>query len=216
MKRIETAVIEDAARTVGFDDARIVPCTGNICKAKENAPFETKSILVLFSKYRPAKKAGEGRINVSAYYAVSGAAYQKAGSLAGQLTAMGVPALRDSGLPARSVALLAGGGMGQNGFYYHPQFGSLVHIQTVRLGIKAQTGAMKARTVCLRCGACGRACPTGAVTDAGVIYSKCLRSHMDRDIPGDMKPFVYQLLGCEKMPDRLPDERRRNGRFARL
>lgn len=195
---MERAAILNAARAAGFDDARIVPCTDDVCKSKESAPFETKSILVLFSKYRPVEETADGRINVSAYYAASNAAYQKAGELAGRLDADGVPALRDSALPARRIALLAGGRMGKNGFYYHPQFGSLVHIQTVRLGVEARAEAAEPRAGCLDCGACLRACPTGAVTDGGVNYSICLRSHMDRAVPDGMKPFIYQLLGCEK------------------
>lgn len=197
-------MILNAARIAGFDDARIVSCTDDVCRAKEGAPFETKSILVLFSKYRPRENYESGRIGVSAYYAASNQAYASAGMLAEQLTAMGIPAVRDSALPARRIALSSGGCIGKNGFYYHPEFGSLVHIQTVRLGIDAPTESNESRAQCLHCGACMRACPAGAITDAGADVSKCLRGHMDGIVPDGMKPFIYQLLGCEKCQTACP------------
>ncbi len=186
----------------GFDDARIVPCADT---PKKDVPFQTESVLVLFSKYCPADQSAKGRIRVSAYYAASNAAYEKAGALADALCAIGIPALRDSALPAKSTALLAGGSIGKNGFYYHPALGSLVHIQTVRLGVKTEKcGVLKPGAACVSCGACRQACPTGAITDGGVDGSRCLRSHMDRSVPDDMKPFVYQLLGCEKCQTACP------------
>ena len=59
---MDTGVILNAARIAGFDDARIVSCTDDVCRAKEGAPFETKSILVLFCTlahglFLPRKKA---------------------------------------------------------------------------------------------------------------------------------------------------------------
>jgi epoxyqueuosine reductase QueG len=197
MKKIDSGALFDLARAAGFDDARIVQCTDYDCKSKENAPFETKSILVLFSHYRPGGGRTDGRIGISAYYAVSNKAYANAGMLAERLAVNGIPALRDSGLPARRIALLSGGHLGKNGFYYHPDFGSLVHIQTIRLGAEVRANDSRTRAECLHCGACINACPAGAVTDAGVDASKCLRSHMDGAVPDGMKPFIYQLLGCE-------------------
>ncbi len=197
MNAIDFSAVLDAAHAAGFSGARIVPCADGICRPREDAAFQTKSILVLFSRYRPEGKSGKGRIGISAYYAASNKAYADAGMLAERLAAMGIPARRDSTLPARSAALLTGGHIGKNGFYYHPEFGSLVHIQTIRLGIEAQEKGSKVHAECLHCGACASACPAGAITDAGVDVSKCLRSHMDGAVPDSMKPFVYQLLGCE-------------------
>jgi epoxyqueuosine reductase QueG len=159
--------------------------------------------LVLFAKYHPAEKSPAGRIGVSGYYAASNAAYARAGALAAQLQKEGVPALRDASLPARSLALLGGGRMGKNGFYYHPGFGSLVHIQTVRLAFAA-AGPAAGPQACLACGACIRACPTGALGPGGLDVSKCMRSHMDGHVPDGMKPHLYQLLGCEKCQTACP------------
>lgn len=205
MKTFETQAVLNMSAAAGFDDACIVPCAD---MPKKDAPFKTESILVLFSRYRPAAQSEKGRIRVSAYYVASNEAYAKAGALADALCAIGIPALRDSALPAQSTALLAGGSIGRNGFYYHPVFGSLVHIQTVRLGIKAEgNGPLKPGNVCRDCGACMRACPTGAVGDGGVDVSKCLRSRMDKGVPDEMKPFIYQLLGCEKCQSACPINR---------
>jgi len=204
MKTIDSGEILSAARAAGFDDARIVPYTDDGCKTKDGAPFKTKSILVLFSRYAARGGAGAGCIGVSAYYAASNRAYLAAGLLAERLSAEGIPALRDSALPARRIARMTGGCIGKNGFYYHPAFGSLVHIQTIRLGVSAEAEAEAAGEKCRDCGACARACPTGAITAAGVDAARCLRSHMDGVIPDDMKPFVYQLLGCEKCQSACP------------
>lgn len=178
------------AREYGFDDARIAPADGG-------------SILVLFLAYAPAPPTGGDRINVSSYYITSNRAYEKAGLLADELTRTGLPARRDSSLPAKMTALKTGGRIGKNGFYYHPKLGSLVHIQTIALGMPYNSQAA-APEKCADCGKCALACPAGAITGAGVDYSKCVRSHMNGTAPDELKPFLYQLYGCEKCQTACP------------
>ena len=174
----------------GFDDARI-------------APGETGSILVLFSAYSPAQPCGEGRISLSSYYTASNRAYGNAALLAEKLCAAGIAAKRDSSLPAKEIALKTGGFIGKNGFYYHPVLGSLVHIQTVALDLDCVEEA-HGPDKCAGCGKCMRSCPAGAITDAGVNYESCVRYHMNGAVPDELKPFVYQLYGCEKCQSACP------------
>lgn len=169
----------------GFDDARI-------------APWGEGSVLVLFARYAPALTTEADRICISSYYVASNRAYLNAAKLAEALCAFGIPAKRDAELPAKKAALACGGWIGKNGFYYHPAFGSLVHIQTLLLEEQFDSVPEPTAKGCAGCGACIAACPGGAVTNTGVEYSRCLRKHMNGTIPDDLKPHVYQLYGCEK------------------
>ena len=190
MKDLELQMIAALAREYGFDDARF-------------APWDSGSVLVLFSAYRPAQIAGGDRIYVSAYYIASNRAYENAGLLAEKLNGMGIAAKRDSSLPAKKIALLTGGCIGKNGFYYHPELGSLVHIQTIALAAPYEGEAAEPK-ICADCGRCAQACPAGAITEEGVDYTRCVRNHMNGRIPDDLKPFVYQLYGCEKCQTACP------------
>jgi epoxyqueuosine reductase QueG len=175
----------------GFDDAQI-------------APWGEGSMLVLFARYSPAQNTDKEAISVSPYYIVSNRAYANAGKLAEELCGLGIPAKRDSSVPAKKAALAAGGWIGKNGFYYHIAFGSLVHIQTVLLELKAEAVPQPAEKKCGDCSACAASCPCGAILKSGVDYSRCLRGYMNGTIPDDLKPYVYQLYGCEKCQTACP------------
>lgn len=190
MGDMEFEKIADLAGEYGFEGAQIAPGDGG-------------SVLVLFSAYSPAPASGDDRINVSAYYVASNKAYQNAGLLAEKLREAGIAAVRDSSMPAKTIALKTGGRIGKNGFYYHPELGSFVHIQTIALDLP-YTGEAAKPEQCADCGKCARACPAGAISDKGVDYSKCVRNHMNGTIPDEMKPFVYQLYGCERCQTACP------------
>ncbi len=185
------AIIKEAQQ-YGFDDARI-------------APWGMGSVLVLFARYAPAQSGDASHIHVSSYYIASNRAYANAEKLAEALSGMGILAQRDSSLPAKHAALATGGWIGRNGFYYHPAFGSLVHIQTLLLAELPAGGVAPAMdSGCNHCGACINACPCGAVTEDGLVYSRCLRTHMNGTVPDELKPFVYQLYGCERCQTACP------------
>ena len=190
MKDFRLEQTAELAREYGFMDARIAPGNGG-------------SILVLFSVYSPAQKCGADRINISSYYTVSNRAYENAGLLAEKLNTIGVQAKRDSSLPAKKIALQTGGCIGKNGFYYHPELGSLVHIQTIALDLSCVVPPAKPEK-CLECGACAKACPSGAITEMGVDYGRCVRNHMNGTVPDELKPCLYQLYGCEKCQTACP------------
>lgn len=179
------------AAAFAFNDAKIVP-------------WETGSVLVLFAKYTPAEHLRADSVCVSAYYAASHAAYVNAGKLADALREDGILAKRDASLPAKQIAIRSGGWMGKNGFYYHPSFGSLVHIQTLLLNAVAQPACGPSSPGCKNCGMCIAACPCGAISQNGADRSKCMRSHMNTVVPDEYKPHIYQLFGCEKCQTACP------------
>jgi len=79
-----------------------------------------------------------------------------------------------SPLAERETALSAGlGVMGENGLLIHPRYGSFFFIGAFFFNCVLMPNKAKAEPEkCLSCGACKKACPTGAVTDPK--REKCL------------------------------------------
>lgn len=190
------------ALTLGFDDVRFAAARG--LPPDRRPSDDLACVAVLFKAYRPADAAPPGHMALSAYYAASHFAYRAASAFAARLTAAGARALHTAALPAKAAALLTGGFMGDNGFYYHPALGSLVCIQTVMTDAFAPDAPGQSAKACLHCGACARACPSGGVGD----LQRCLRYHSGGLIPDALRGHVYQLLGCEKCQAACPQNAR--------
>jgi len=183
--------IKKIALINGFTDARA-------------ASWGEGSVLVLFANYMPIHEMNPCRIGMSAYYVASNRGYKNALAVEEALIAIGIRAKRDTTLPAQQAALACGGWIGKNGFYYHPEFGSLVHIQTIVLEDKIECAQFSSQAKCSDCSICIAACPAGAITESGADYSRCLRNHMNGVIPDELKPYIYQLYGCEKCQTACP------------
>lgn len=191
------------ARAAGFDDIRLARADGlpeseGLLPPRALLPGAA-CVAVLFMAYRPAAEPAPGSIALSPYYVASHRAYHAARAVAEYLRERGADALHTAAVSAKGAALATGGFLGDNGFYYHPELGSLVCIQTVLTNaLTPQTYA--AAGGCLHCGVCAAACPSRAVGRAG----DCLRVHLNGCVPEALRGDVYQLLGCERCQSACP------------
>lgn len=194
------------ARVLGVDDVRFAPAQGSLAFSKTEhyelgALIKGAScIILLFTGYLPAGPAPEGFMPLSSYYVASHTGYRAAKAVAAQIRESGFSALHDTHLPARAAALRTGGFIGANGFYYHDRLGSCVSIHTILTDAFLPDNYAPAANLCSRCGACKAACPSGATAD----LSRCLRKHINQEIPEALRGDIYQILGCEKCQQACP------------
>lgn len=160
----------------------------------------TTCLINLFTRYLPAKGAPEGFMPLSAYYVASNTGYHAAKALSTWLREQGASALHDDVLPARAAALRSGGFIGDNGFYYHDEFGSYVAIHTILTDAFPPDETAPVENRCTHCGLCADACPSNATAD----LSRCLRKHINYEIPEALRGDVYQILGCERCQSACP------------
>ena len=116
-----------------------------------------------------------------------------------------------SPIDERHAAAAAGLGiLGDNGLLIHPRYGSLVFIGEIfsDLEAPADTPVFPVRT-CEHCGACRRACPTGALE----LRGDCLSELTQRK--GDLPEEAFRLMrhhrtvwGCDLCQTACPHTRR--------
>jgi epoxyqueuosine reductase QueG len=198
--------IAERAKALGFDDIRFARADGDITDTSGKAVSVqsllpgAESVIVLFSRYVPAREPLKGSMALSPYYVASNNAYGGAKRLAAFIESEGGAALHTASISAREAALRTGGFIGDNGFYYHETYGSLVCIQTI-LTNAARPGVYgTARRECLHCSKCRSGCPSGGVGNTG----DCLRRHMHGVVPEALRGGVYELFGCEKCQSACP------------
>ncbi|MGI6168739.1 MAG: 4Fe-4S double cluster binding domain-containing protein [Christensenellales bacterium] len=156
------------------------------------------SILIVLTQTRPFSDFPPGFGPYPAYYADSNRAYFSAKELAKTLRERGMGALHTPYIPLRCAALRGGGWVGRNRLMYHERFGSFFHIQGILLDLPMQARLPVKRDGCLNCGRCVAACPTGALSEGGFCWEKCLRVMIN-----DPKRLSFAvgkarlLIGCE-------------------
>jgi epoxyqueuosine reductase QueG len=195
------------ALSQGADDVRFADAQGTLAFREGDGvnivsrlPGAT-CIVVLFASFLPAKQgAPQGFMPASAYYPASNRAYHATKTLCKLLRENGASALQDTELPARAAALRTGGFIGDNGFYYHDQFGSYVAIQTILTDAFAPDEPALAQNRCTHCGSCAAVCPSNATQQ----LSRCLRKHINHEVPEALRRDIYQILGCEKCQSACP------------
>lgn len=150
-------------------------------------------IIVLFFRYYAAPYAQPGKIALSPYYIASNKGYHAAKKLTAFLKEQKLFAEHDTQTNAKTQALKSGGFIAQNGFYYHPKFGSLICIQIIRTNAATPDETKISENGCLSCGACKAVCPSNGVGS----LANCLRKHSSALIPEQLRSGLYQLIGCE-------------------
>lgn len=197
--------IYEYAKALGFGDIRFASAEGAISSASGDSVRlgslleGAKTLIVLFADYLPAQQASQGNMALSPYYIASNLAYNAAKKLTLHLTENGAIALHVTSVSAKEAALRTGGFIGDNGFYYHDEFGSFTCIQTI-LTDAAEPQSYEQNRSCVHCGACKKGCPSNAV---GNVHN-CLRQHMHGIVPEHLRDGVYQLMGCEKCQSACP------------
>lgn len=203
------------ALRVGFDDAYFVdaapfadwekegdrrhPETRGLEADPGNILPGAASVFILLTASPPFSAFPAGFLPYPAYYADSNRAYFRAKALAEELERMGLRALHSAHIPLRCAALRGCGWVGKNRLMYHERFGSFFHIQGILTDRLMRPRLSVSENGCLHCDRCIRACPTGALSEAGFLWEKCLRSKMQtaEGISAAAEDGVQTLIGCE-------------------
>lgn len=115
-------------------------------------------------------------------------------------------------LPYRATAIEAGAGSrGFNQILFTPEFGTYVNLSMVVTDAfrAEEPGEPDLPALCSGCGACARACPTGALKGDGTWdYRRCLRHHTAVNAyPEDARTAHASLLGCDICQNACPVNR---------
>lgn len=105
-----------------------------------------------------------------------------------------IPGADNSPIPEQTAAILAG--LGQKGIHnllIVPPYGSFLVLGTILTDLPLETSVPHcAKTACTHCGACRRACPTGALGEGGFDGSRCLSQLSQKK--GELSPWETQML----------------------
>ncbi len=124
-------------------------------------------------------------------------------------TQLFIPFVDASPIQEVKAAWLAGlGDVGQNGLLLSPVYGNCCFIGEIVTDLPLPP-SQERLSLCNQCGACLRACPTGALGKEGLAKEKC-RSHITQK-KGDLSPWEAQQVqqggfvwGCDRCADACP------------
>ena len=177
-----------------------------LSKSVHESPFEVlngvKTVLLLIKCCGTTETEHKKDAVISAYYPVSNAAYFAAKQLANAIIASGANAVCDSMLAVKAQLKNAGiGKKGRNSLIFIPGLGSLFTVQILLtdLELEADEPNNAELDMCLNCGLCEYACPTGAIKHGMVDAVRCLRAYDDITLmPKDLRQALgNRLLGCD-------------------
>lgn len=104
-----------------------------------------------------------------------------------------LPGADNSPIPEQAAAVLAGlGEKGKHNLLLVPPYGSYLFLGTILTDLPLETSKASSERACKKCGACGRACPTGALSERGFEASRCL-SHISQK-KGDLSSWEAKAL----------------------
>ena len=163
-----------------------------------------KSIIMLIFGYAPFELLNKKEYaQIDAYYFISNESYHKTKKLAKEFKNAGFEAEYRFDFNYKKLLESASvAGVGRNTLCYLQNFGSRFVIQAIE--IEGEYSYLppntKLQTACENCNLCKNACPTGAITEEGFDYKKCLR-HLQEcgEYVGDKEAKAMQnkLLGCD-------------------
>ena len=180
---------------------------------------DARALLIAAWPYALYRREAPAEAAISAYYAQGDAANAASERLLALLREGGIDARLAEGIPLKTAAARAGlGRYGRNALICVEGAGSLVMLRGFVLGegFEAEAPLPSGDDAAgLDCGACTRcrdACPTGAIDEAGVDYTRCLRAWMQQGKP--VPPEICaamgnRLLGCEECLRACPHNAKR-------
>ena len=197
--------------TEPFEEERLLTENQPLLKERSQLRFDLEmdlecvnSLAVLLWAYRPAQLPADGCIFVDSYYDASNAAYHAARTLEKRLLDAGCYAKANVSYPAKSAAVRAGlGFIGKNNLLITPDYGTRVVIILMATGIipAVQDTKRELRAECIMCGRCIKACPSGALSEEGMVHpERCLRNYMMEGIvvPEQYRPMMRTtMIGCD-------------------
>ena len=183
------------------------------CRNAERIPQDAKSVIVCAFPYYTGEHPGA---NVCKYamvpdyhHIVRGILNRAADELAEAFGASFVGFTDVSALPERKCALAAGLGIpGVNGLVIHPEYGTFFVIgEIVTDFLFAYSNPLPQS--CLQCGQCIRHCPAGAISEAGIDYTRCLSAITQKkgDLTEEEQALVRTnglMWGCDCCQDCCP------------
>ncbi|MCR5040467.1 MAG: DUF1730 domain-containing protein [Clostridia bacterium] len=188
-------------------------------RSRERVPEGAASVICCLFPYYLGEEAYEGRnqsrYSVPADYHI--VAREKLGAFCEKLALLYpgnvfVPFADSSPLPEVYCAVMSGlGVMGKNRLCINPEYGSWFFIGEI-VTDAAFDPTPPEKTVCCGCGECLRACPTGALTDAGIDPEKCLsclsqkKGELDAETARLMKKYNC-AWGCDVCQEACPMNR---------
>lgn len=169
----------------------------------DEAPEGVKSFVLLLRSYAPK----EGLVD--AFYVAKNESYREAQALMAELEQQGIKTWLLSNLRLKPIATRAVGlARGFNTINYHGDFGSKFCMELIGLDVIPKGESKppkKAQLSCAACQRCIKACPGGAITEAGFIKERCIRFYMmsGKPMPEELRPYIgvkggsYAIIGCD-------------------
>ena len=148
------------------------------CRNRERIPENARSVIVCAFPYYTGEHPGANVCKyamVPDYHVVVRQLLNEAAEeLEAYFHASFVGFTDVSALPEKECALAAGLGFpGVNGLVIHPEYGTFYVIGELVTDYLFTFDSPLNQT-CIRCGACLKACPAGAISLSGIDYSRCL------------------------------------------
>ncbi len=148
------------------------------CRNRERIPPDARSVIVCAFPYYTGEHPGANVCKyamVPDYHVVVRQILNRAAAELEEAFGASFVGFSDvSALPERECALAAGLGFaGENGLVIHPQYGTFFVIGELVTDYLFLFDSPLAQT-CLQCGLCAQNCPAGAISAAGIDYTRCL------------------------------------------
>ena len=162
--------------------------------------YENAHYILLFKPFDPGKaNTDKNSVAASIYYATSSFTDDAVEKLSKYIPSEFVikAKVASDDVSVKSVAIASGGITGLNSLYFHPEFGSVISVQALRVYADLSDKSPVKTNKCRMCLQCIKTCPTLAISRNGFDKTKCIRELMDYEIPEHHRDKLYQLFSCE-------------------